>query len=293
MSKQIIITTDSTADLPPHLRSQIGLQIIPLHILLEGRDCLDNVDIFPEDILEAFRARKSVPKTAAPTPEDFRVFFERFTAGGAAVVHIALNSRYSSACQNAILGAREADGEVHVVDCLNFCVSQGLLCLQAHQLREKGLQAAEIAETLTRLREKVWGVYYLGSLDFISKSGRCPGILALGANLLSLHPAVQFNGATGGQAIGKKYRGKDAQAAEAWLRDTAQRFLEACNPAWCFLAHTTDIPPALRQSMYALAKELLLPHVGQLEFSGPDDCVGCATLSHVGGGCFGLIGMER
>jgi len=292
MAKQIIITSDSTADLPPRLRGEIGLQRIPLHIILEGRTCLDGVDIFPEDIFEAFRARKSVPKTSAPSPDAFRMFFERFTAGGSAVVHISLNHKYSSCCQNAVLGARAAAGEVHVVDCLNFCISQGLLCLQAHRLREEGRTAAEIAGELTRLREKVWGVYYLDALDFISKSGRLPGIVALGANLLNLHPAVQFDGATGGQTIGKKYRGKSAQAAEGWLRDTARRFLEACDPGWCLLAHTPDIPPALCQSMYGLAKELLLPHVGHLEIGGAD-CVGCTTISHVGGGCFGLVGMER
>ena len=165
MTKQVVITADSTADLPPRLREEIGLHILPMHILLEGKTYLDGADITPGMIFEAFRARKSVPKTAAPSPEACREFFEGFTGQGASVVHVTINHKYSACSQNAVLGAREAAGEVHVVDSLNFCVSQGLLCLHAHRMREKGMAAAEIAGELTRLREKVWGVYYLDALE--------------------------------------------------------------------------------------------------------------------------------
>jgi len=292
MTKQVIITSDSAADLPQQMRGEIGLRTLPLHIISEGRSGLDRVDIFPYELYKAFWARKSIPKTAAPSPEEYRAFFEGFTRQGAAVVHISLCHKHSSCCQNAMLAAREAEGEIHVVDSLNFCVSAGMLCLQADRLRGEGLAAAEIAGELERLRGKVWGWYYLDSLDFISKSGRCPAVVAVGAGLLNLHPAVYSDGNTGGLVIGKKYRGKNAQAAEAWLRDMARRFLEECDPALCLFVHTPEIPPSVTEPLYALAKELLLPRVGRLEFGG-EGCVGCATVSHVGGGCFGLIGMAK
>jgi len=292
MTKQVIITSDSAADLPQQMRGETGLRTLPVPIALEGRDGLDRVDIFPDELYEAFRLRKSIPKTAAPSPEEYRAFFGGFTRQGAAVVHISLGSKHSSCCQNAVLAAREAGGEVHVVDSLNFCVSQGMLCIEANHLRAQGLAAAEIAGELTRLRGKVWGWYYLDALDFIAKSGRFPAVLAIGAGLLSLHPAVYSDGGTGGFVIGKKYRGRSAQAAEAWLRDTARRFLEECDPALCIFAHTPEIPASITEPLYGLARELLLPHVGRLEIGGAG-CVGCVTVSHVGGGCFGLVGMAK
>ena len=291
MTKQVIITSDSAADLPRQMRAEIGLHTLPLHITSEDRSGRDCVDIFPNELFEAFRERKAIPKTASPSPEEYRVFFEEYTRQGAAVVHVSLNSKHSSCCQNAMLAARESGGEVHVVDSLNFCASQGMLCVQADRLRGEGLAAAEIAEELTRLRGKVWGWYYMDALDFIAKSGRFPAVLALGAGLLSLHPAIYSDGGTGGFAIGRKYRGRSAQAAEAWLRDTARRFLEECDPALCLLVHTHDISPELREPMYRLAAELL-PGLGRLEV-GSEGCVGCVTVSHVGGGSFGLIGMTK
>ncbi|MDR2687739.1 MAG: DegV family EDD domain-containing protein [Oscillospiraceae bacterium] len=292
MTKQVIITSDSAADIPRQMRGEIGLRTLPLHIISEGRSGRDCVDISPGEIFQAFCARKSIPKTAAPSPEEYRAFFEGFTRQGASVVHISLSHKHSSCCQNAMLAAREAEGEVHVADSLNFCISLGMLCIQAHRLRGEGLAAGEIAAELTRLRGKVWGWYYLDALDFIAKSGRFPAVLALGAGLLSLHPAIYADGSTGGFVIGRKYRGKSAQTTEAWLRDTARRFLEECDPALCIYAHTPDIPTALSEPLYGLARELLLPHVGRLEFGGAG-CVGCATISHVGGGCFGIVGMAR
>ena len=288
MTKQVIITSDSAADLPPQIREEIGLRTVPLHIQSGDKSGLDGIGILPGDIYGAFRAHKTIPKTAAPSPEELRVFFESFTREGHAVVHIALNSKFSASCQNAVIAAQEAEGEVCVVDCLNFCAGQGMLCAQAGRLRDEGLPAAEIAQTLIRLREKVLGVYYLDALDFISRSGRCPGVVALGANLLSLHPAVHFDGATGTNYIGKKYRGKSAQAAEAWLRDAAQKFLDTCDPALCLLPRTPDIPPAVYEPIHSLAAQLL-PGAGRL-LAFP---VGGLTVSHVGGGCFGLVGMAR
>jgi len=292
MTKQVIITSDSAADLPQQMRGEIGLRTLPLHIISEGRSGLDRIDIFPGELYEAFLARKAIPKTAAPSPEEYRTFFEGFTREGAAVVHISLCHKHSSCCQNAMLAAREAEGEVHVVDSLSFCISQGMLCFQASLLRAKGLAAAEIAGELARLRGKVWGWYYLDALDFISKSGRFPAVVAVGAGLLGLHPAAYADGNTGEMVIGKKYRGKNAQAAEAWLRDMARRFLEECDPALCIFAHTPDVPASTTEPLWELAKELLQPHVGRLELGG-EGCVGCTMISHVGGGCFALIGMAK
>ena len=294
MTKQVIITTDSSADMPPQLRGEIGLRAMPLHIATNGRNGRDCVDIFPADLFEAHRLHKAIPKTAAPSPEEYREFFEGFTGQGADVVHVSLNGKVSSCWQNAVRGAQEAEGEVHVVDCRMFCFSQGMLCIQAGRLRGEGLAAAEIAEELTRLRSKVWGWYDLDGLEFIAKSGRLPSVVAFGASLFSIHPAVFADGSTGEFIIGKKYRGKSGPAAEAWMRDQARRFLEECDPAFCMIGHTSDVPAEISGPVFDIAREILQPHVGRLVFDGEGKgCAGCVTVSHVGGGSFAIAGMAK
>ena len=45
----------------------------------------------------------------------------------------------------------------------------------------------------------------LDTLEYLKKGGRCSGVVALGANMLSLRPCIQVK--DGKMGVGKKYRG--------------------------------------------------------------------------------------
>jgi len=292
MPKPVVITADSSADLPPGLRAECGIHFLPLHIRVEDKAGLDCVDIFPQEIWDAFRARGALPKTAAPSLAEYQEFFAGFTQAGADVVHISLCNQFSSCHSVACLAAQEmnagAQGEVHVVDSMNFCTGSGMLCMQGAKLRDEGLGAAEIARRLCALREKVRAVYFLDGITFLSKSGRCPSIVAMCATLFNIHPAVTIEGATGAIVVGKKYRGKSAAAAESWLRDSIRKFLDTCDPSLCFFMHTPEMPPEQYEPMNRIAAKEL-QGVGRLIM----DTVGCTVVSHVGGNCYALVGMEK
>ena len=103
----VILSADSTCDLGRELQQRYQVNFYPLHILLEGRDYLDNVNISTEEIYQAFHDRKALPKTAAVNVEEYRQYFEKLTADGAQVVHINLGSAISSSYQNCVLAAKE------------------------------------------------------------------------------------------------------------------------------------------------------------------------------------------
>ena len=292
MPKPVIITADSSADLPPELRAECGIHFIPLHITVEDKTGLDCIDIFPGEIWEAFRARGSLPKTAAPSIAEFQAFFSGFTQTGADVVHVTLNGKFSSCYQFAFLAAEsvnaQGEGQVYVVDSQNLSTGTGMLCMQGVRLRGEGMEGKAIAERLHALREKVQANCYLDGITFLAKSGRAPAIVALGAALFSLHPALRMGGTGGEIVIGKKYRGKSAPAAENWLHDTIRKFHETCDPSLCFFMHTPEMPPEQYEPMYRIA-EKELAGVGRLIMVK----VGCVVVSHLGGNCYALVGMEK
>jgi len=288
MSNNIVITADSSADLPIRIREELGIHHMRIPITLEGKTGLDCVDIFPMDIYEAFKTRGAIPKTAAPSPTEYKEFFEGFTSQGAVVVHLSISSKLSSCHNFACMGAEEAQGEVIVVDTRNFCIGQGLLCVIAARLRDKGLPAAEIAAQTEAARAKIKSSYYLHGLDFLSKSGRCPSVVAAGATLLNLHPSISVDAEKGEVVIGKKYRGKNAP--ENWLRDNAAKLLDSCDPALLIYGHTPEIAAEQAGPMDALAKELFSGFEQLIVIS---DELGCTVISHVGGGCYGMAGIEK
>ena len=287
MEKPVVITADSSADLPHYIRGEFGIHFFPIIISLEGRDYRDCVDLFPKDIYAAYKERGVIPKTAAPSIGDYKSFFEGFTSQGVSVVHMALSHRLSSCCNVAQLAAAECE-DVHVVDTMSFCTSAGMLCIQAALLRDKGLSAPAIAEELLRLRERVLAYYIPDNLAFISKGGRCSALTAWGANLLKLRPMVTINGSTGDIVIGKKYRGALAAVQESFLRDAIANAKDRMDDSIACVMHTPDMLPQQYGPLEALAKELL-PNVKRWIMGD----VGCAIVSHVGTECFAFIAMEK
>lgn len=74
MSKKVIITSDSTLDLTPELLDRFGIAVIPLTILLGKESFPDSREYTPEMMYERFRADGTLPKTSAPSLQQFTDF---------------------------------------------------------------------------------------------------------------------------------------------------------------------------------------------------------------------------
>ena len=68
-----------------------------------------------------------------------------------------------------------------------------------------GLTPRNITMRLQSLAKRVELSFVLDRLDFMAKSGRCSGVLAFGANLLGIKPALEV--IDGELKVVKKYRG--------------------------------------------------------------------------------------
>ena len=223
MSK-VIISADSTCDLGEELMTKNNVSYFPYHINLEGKDFLDNVTIKPEDLFEAYRERKVLPKTSAINIGEFLDYFKQFTDEGYEVVHINLGSGLSSSHQNARLAAAELEG-VYVIDSQNLSTGSGLLVLKACQLAEQGLSANEIAQQVTDLVSKSHASFVINTLEFLRAGGRCSALAAFGANLLGIKPSIKVDNQDGGKMnVGKKYRGRYDQVILSYVKDTLARY---------------------------------------------------------------------
>ncbi|MDR2647059.1 MAG: DegV family protein [Oscillospiraceae bacterium] len=288
MNKPVIITADSSADLPPEIRERYGIHIFPLYINLEGKFYKDCVDIFPADIYAAYDQKRVIPKTAAPSIGEYQAFFQQFTSQGFAVVHISLDHQLSSCFRIALLAAEEMR-DVYPVDSMNFCVGQGMLTCKAAKLRDAGLAADEIAVDLTVQREKIRSYYLADSLEFIKKGGRCSAIQAFGANLLGIRPSIVVDGSNGDLIVGKKYRNKRPVVQETFIRDAIAAVRTNLDTSMMVIsAHTPDMLPAQYEPLDAIVKAEM-PEVSEIATG----TLGCVITSHVGKQCLAVIAMEK
>ena len=205
--KEVVITADSTCDLPKSIIEENNIIITPLSILLGDKTYTDGVDIFPSDIYDYVSKTGTLPKTSAVTPAQYFEVFDKITSQGKAVVHIALSSAISSSCQNACLAAGDFD-DVYVVDSKSLCAGMGLLVLKACDFRAKGFDARKIANRVNSIVPKVSTTFVLDTLEYLHKGGRCSGVAKFGANLLGIKPSIGVDPKLGSLDVIKKYRGK-------------------------------------------------------------------------------------
>jgi len=159
----VIISTDSACDLFPDLYKQYQIDVVSLYITIEEHSYRDVFEIGPDELFVNYEKTHRLPKTSAPPPADFFTMFKKHVDNGDDVVHIAMNSKFSSSYQNACTAAKEFDN-VYVVDTFTLSSAQGLLVLRAADMRDAGMSAKKIFDQIeidkTKMRTNVLG--YLG-----------------------------------------------------------------------------------------------------------------------------------
>ena len=278
MSKPVMITADSTCDLSEELLSRYNVKILPLTILLGGESFLDGAHYTPADMYSRYQADGTLPKTAAPSLQQINEFFAPILAQGYEIVHLDISSELSSTCNNARIVSAELEG-VYVVDSRMLSTGVGLLVIEGAECRDKGMSAAEIAEHLTALTEKVDTSFVLDTLEFMWKGGRCSGVAALGANLLKLKPALEMK--DGKLGVYKKYRGSINSVYKQYITERLSG--KQIRPGHVFITESGEIDQSVIDELEALVRQLI--PVKEIHHT----IAGCTVSSHCGPKTLGVL----
>jgi len=235
MQKQVVLSADSPAEMPEHVRRKLDVRTMPLYVNMQGRSLRDGEEVRAGDVFALYEREKAIPSTSAGSVGDYQAHFAQTSGDGArAVVHFCIGGTISSSCANAGLAARECP-DVYVVDSESMSVGLSLQLLRASALRTLGQDAGTIAARAEAYKKKVRTTALLGTLAFIRKSGRVTAVSALGANLLGIRPVLQMLDGQGG--VYKKLRGKPSAVHAQYIDDLLAR-PEEIDGAAAFLYHT-------------------------------------------------------
>ncbi|MCH5278170.1 MAG: DegV family protein [Christensenellaceae bacterium] len=216
------ISCDSTADLlnevyGTNLYEAKNVTVVPLYVRVGDNEYADGVDITMRQLLKLCDETGLLPKTSAPEVDRLMHIFQELTSDGSEVVFLTISSEFSAAYNNAVLAAN-AVKNVYVVDSRNLSSGFGHIVMEACDLAEKGLAAAEIKRVLDEeIVPKVEASFVLDRLDYMVKGGRCSAVAALGANLLQLHPSIEV--IDGSMKVVKKYRGSWERCLKNYVKD--------------------------------------------------------------------------
>ena len=281
MAKPVVITADSTCDLSAELKARYDIRIIPLTILLGEDSYLDGVDFTTSDIYTRYRKDGTLPKTSAPGIQQFTDFFTPILEAGCEIVHLDISSELSGSFNNACIAAQDLEG-VYTVDTRSLSTGVALLAIEGAECRDRGLSAAEIAEHLNTLKEKVDTSFVLDTLEFMWKGGRCSGVTALGANLLRLKPGLEMH--DGKLGVYKKYRGN---IQSVYRQYTRERLTAEIRPNHIFVTDSGEVPEETLSELTDMVREAV-----------PDAEIhrvkaGCTVTSHCGPKTFGVLFIRK
>lgn len=213
---KIKVLADSTCDLSKDLVEKLGLEIVPLTVIKDDQQYLDNITITPAEIFAHVAAGGDLCSTTAVSIGEYQDVFAKYTKEYDALIHINIGSGFSSSYQNACLAAEEFDN-VYVIDSQNLSTGQGLVVLEACRLANTATDMESVVAALNNYASRVEASFLVDKLTYLVKGGRCSSAKALGANLLNLKPCIEVKG--GKMVVGKKYRGNFNKSLPAYVKE--------------------------------------------------------------------------
>lgn len=193
----MIISTDSTANLPKHLYTDLNINMIPLQIYLDGEiydDLSPNLPL--EDFYKKMKAG-SVPKTAQINEATAREYFEKLLSKNEDIIHISFSSALSGNTPTIIRIANELNknnkNKIHVIDSLNASMGEGLLVLLAYNLKKQGKSINEIVEIVTKARNHTCSFFTVEQLKYLVKGGRINKLKGMVGSLLNIKPILKVD----------------------------------------------------------------------------------------------------
>jgi len=198
----VMIIADSASEVSQETAKEWGIKIIPLKIRFGEEEFLDGVTLSNKRFYEKLIESDELPKTSQISPADYEDYFRTAVQSGDEVVCLTISSGVSGCVQSANIAAGEFEGKVHVVDSMQFCISYYILVEYAVRLRDEGKSAKEIADEITRVREKAIVLAVFDTLEYLKAGGRLSSTSAFVGEILSIKPVITItNGIV--EVIGK------------------------------------------------------------------------------------------
>ena len=215
--EKILITCDSTADLPPELVKKYGIKVLPLNVTLGGSIYHDGVDVTPQDIFSFAATRSMLPKTTEPTLDETFKFFAPLVRQGYEIIHFTISAELSKSYINADINAKKL-GHIHVIDTRTATCAEGMIVLNAAKMLEEGHFLNEIIDSSHFMIGKVRATCVVDKMDFLYKGGRCSAVARFGATMFNIKPNIIVT-KDGKLDVDKKYRGRFNESISKFLTE--------------------------------------------------------------------------
>lgn len=275
---------DSASDILPSEASAMGVIHLPLKVVFGQAEYADSITLSHREFYEKLVESDELPTTCQIPPVEFSEALSKVMKDGDSAVIVTLSGKFSGTYQSAVIAAQDYPGRVFVVDSKNASLGERILIQRGLALRDQGLSAQEIAQTLDAEREKIRLLALLDTLEYLKKGGRISAATALAGSLLSIKPVIAIE--DGAVAMVGKARG--SRQGNNLLRELVLKCGGINFDMPVCLAYS-GLSDAMLQKYIADCNDLWQGYTQQL----PIATVGCTIGTHVGPGVIAVAFFEK
>ena len=168
------VVTDSTCDLPRHLAQELGITVVPAHVLFGQETYRDRVDIDEDEFYRRLVAGPVHPTTSVPSPEDFAAAYRSLAKETEEIISVHISSKLSGTCESAAMGARLVGGKcrIEVVDSKSMGMGLMLTAIAAGRESRMGSSLVRAVEEVRRAVLEIHNLAMADTLKYAVKGGR-------------------------------------------------------------------------------------------------------------------------
>ncbi|MCD8294306.1 MAG: DegV family protein [Clostridia bacterium] len=194
---KVAVVTDSNSGITQSEAKELGIDVIPMPVLIDGEQYLEDISLTQEQFYEKLRDININVSTAQPAPEDVGEVWEKNLETHDAVIHIPMSSGLSNTCETLLNYAANDErfkGKVFVVDNQRISVTQRQSAYDAIKMANEGKTAQEIYDWLmeTKMTSSIY--IMVDTLKYLKKGGRLTPAVAMIGTILKLKPVLQIQG---------------------------------------------------------------------------------------------------
>ena len=187
------IVTDSNSGITQSQAKALDIYVLPMPFNFGDQTFLEDINLTQKEFYQKLGEGADI-STSQPSPESVLDLWDALLKDYEEVVHIPMSSGLSSSHDTAAMLASDYNGRVHVVNNQRISVTQRQSVLDAKNMADKGMHAAEIKKVLEDNKFESSIYITVDTLKYLKKGGRItPAAAALGT-LLKIKPVLQIQG---------------------------------------------------------------------------------------------------
>ena len=271
----IKIFVDSGSSIKEHEKNKYGVEIIPLKVMLDGKEYEDGIDLDYNEFYEYLQKGKKFPKTSLPNLYKLEEKVNECIKNNDQVIILTISSGISST-YSAIKSYFEDNNDVYVIDSLSAVGGIRILINEIKKHLNKGIHF--ILDKVEKLKHKIRILAVPETLDYLHKGGRLSAMGYFVGSLLRIKPLITFE--NGKVKVYSKEHGMKAS-----MRKISEE-LKNCDENYEIVASYTHN----RENLDVLVSKIDEKYKKLIEVY---DDLDLAIASHWGPNAFGFIYVEE